>query len=85
MRKVFLIVTACLMACLTQNLKAEEFVFDLSQVTVPQNSNQIQLTQKTAAGKTVYFQITANSAEEMKKCYVDPETGRLAVPAGITL
>ena len=85
MRKVFLIVTACLMACLTQNLKAEEFVFDLSQVTVPQNSNQIQLTQKTAAGKTVYFQITANSADEMRKCYVDPETGRLAVPAGITL
>lgn len=85
MRKVFLIVTACLMACLTQNLKAEEFVFDLSQVTVPQNSNQIRLTQKTAAGKTVLFQITANSADEMKKCYVDPETGRLAVPAGITL
>lgn len=85
MRKVFLIVTACLMACLTQNLKAEEFVFDLSQVTVPQNSNQIQLTQKTAAGKTVFFQIIANSAEEMKRCYVDPETGRLAVPAGITL
>lgn len=73
------------MACLTQNLKAEEFVFDLSQVTVPQNSNQIQLTQKTAAGKTVYFQITANSEDEMRKCYVDPETGRLAVPAGITL
>ena len=85
MRKVFLIVTACLMACLTQNLKAEEFVFDLSQVTVPQNSNQIQLTQKTAAGKTVFFQITANSVEEMKRCYVDPETGRLAVPAGINL
>lgn len=85
MRKVFLIVTACLMACLTQNLKAEEFVFDLSQVTVPQNSNQIQLTQKTAAGKTVFFQITANSADEMRKCYVDPETGRLAVPAGINL
>ena len=73
------------MACLTQNLKAEEFVFDLSQVTVPQNSNQIQLTQKTAAGKTVFFQITANSVEEMKRCYVDPETGRLAVPAGINL
>jgi hypothetical protein len=85
MRKFFLIVTACLMACLTQNLKAEEFVFDLSQVTVPQNSNQIQLTQKTAAGKTVYFQITANSEDEIRKCYVDPETGRLAVPAGITL
>lgn len=84
MRKLFLFVAACLLTCATQTAKAEEFVFDLSQVTVPQNSNQIQLTQKTAAGKTVYFQITANSADEMRKCYVDPETGRLAVPAGIT-
>lgn len=37
MRKVFLIVTACLMACLTQNLKAYEYVFDMSKGLDPGN------------------------------------------------
>lgn len=92
MRKFFLIVAACLMACLTQNLKAYEYVFDMSQALNPENIDKTQkriaMKQKTSSGKTIYFYITysedqATSEALLNQCYID-DKGRLALVMGKT-
>lgn len=92
MRKVFLIVTACLMACLTQNARAYEYTFDMSQALNPENidkiNKRIAMSQKTSSGKTINFWITysedqATSADLLDQCYID-DKGRLALVMGKT-
>ncbi len=92
MRKVFLIVTACLMACLTQTAAAYEYVFDMSQALNPENidkpNKRIAMKQKTSSGKTIYFYITysedqATSEALLDQCYIDNK-GRLALVMGRT-
>lgn len=83
---------ACLMACLTQNLKAYEYTFDMSQALNPENidktNKRIAMKQTTSSGKTIYFYITysedqATSAALLDQCYID-DKGRLALVMGKT-
>ena len=92
MRKLFLIMAVCLMACLTQNLKAYEYVFDMSQALNPENidktNKRIAMKQTTSSGKTINFWITysedqATSAALLDQCYID-DKGRLALVMGKT-
>ena len=92
MRKVFLFVAACLVACVTQTARAYEYVFDMSQALNPENidktNKRIAMKQKTSSGKTIYFYITysedqATSEALLKQCYID-DKGRLALVMGKT-
>lgn len=58
MRKVFLIVTACLMACLTQNARAYEYVFDLEQM----GQNVYQEATHYDGGVTIYIHTNGDQA-----------------------
>ena len=92
MRKVFLFVAACLVACVTQTARAYEYVFDMSQALNPENidktNKRIAMSQKTSSGKTINFWITysedqATSADLLDQCYID-DKGRLALVMGKT-
>lgn len=78
------------MACLTQNLKAYEYTFDMSQAlnNIDKANRRIAMKQTTSSGKTIYFYITysedqATSAALLDQCYID-DKGRLALVMGKT-
>lgn len=92
MRKVFLIVAACLVACVTQTARAYEYVFDMSQALNTENidktNKRIAMKQTTSSGKTINFYITysedqATSEALLDQCYIDSK-GRLALAMGRT-
>jgi len=61
MRKVFLIVTACLMACLTQNARAYEYTFDLEQ----KGQNEYQAVESYESGITIYIHTNGDQAPNL--------------------
>ena len=90
MRKVFLFVAACLVACVTQTARAYEYVFDMSQAlnseNIDKDNKRIAMKQQTSSGKTISFWITysedqATSAALLDQCYID-DKGRLALVMG---
>ena len=86
MRKFFLIVAACLMACLTQNLKAYEYVFDMSKGLDPGNYSQDKISMKfnspNPEGGSVILTLTLPYGKTINDCKI--VDGKLIFPSHST-
>ena len=86
MRKLFLIVAACLMACLTQNLKAYEYVFDMSKGLDPGNYSQDKISMKfnspNPEGGSVILTLTLPYGKTINDCKI--VDGKLIFPSHST-
>lgn len=85
MRKVFLIVTACLMACLTQNARAYEYVFDMSKCKDTRTvtaANHVLYTMTYENGATITLDVTPdfNIPNALDRVQVNDEN-KLVIPA----
>ena len=86
MRKFFLIVAACLMACLTQNLRAYEYTFDMSKGLDPGNYSQDKISMKfnspNPEGGSVILTLTLPYGKTINDCKI--VDGKLIFPSHST-